>query len=189
MNTITNDLRLMIYASLFAALIAAGAFISVPIGPVPIVLQNMFVLLAGLFLGWKWGLASVSIYIFAGILGLPVFSSGGGGIGHVMGPTGGYLLSYIPAVILVGIVSNQPSLRESKEENRRLFPDLIAMVLGSSVVYCGGVPWLKIVTGMSWDKAIAIGMVPFIIGDFIKIAAAVPIVRTLRPLMIKTTED
>lgn len=177
----------MVYSSLFAALIAAGAFISIPIGPVPIVLQNMFVLLAGLFLGWKWGLASVSIYILAGLLGLPVFSSAGAGIGHVMGPTGGYLLGYIPAVVLVGLISNQPLSSESKVEDRKLLPDLIAMIVGSLAVYCGGIPWLKLVTGMSWDKAIAVGMIPFVIGDCIKIVAAVPIVRTLRPLMIKNS--
>jgi len=187
MDGVSRDLRLMVYSSLFAALIAAGAFISIPVGPIPIVLQNMFVLLAGLFLGWKWGLASVSIYILAGVLGLPVFSSGGAGIGHIMGPTGGYLISYIPAVILVGLISNPSHSEGLKEEKRALLPDLIAMVIGSCMVYCGGVPWLKMVTGMSWNKAVAVGMIPFIIGDIIKIAAAVPIVRTLRPLMIKNS--
>ncbi|MCK7505939.1 MAG: biotin transporter BioY [Desulfobacterales bacterium] len=78
----------MVYASLFAALTAVGAYLFVPIGPVPIVLQNMFVFLAGLLLGSRWGLASVAVYLLAGICGLPVFAGGTGGIGRFVGPTG-----------------------------------------------------------------------------------------------------
>ena len=85
----TEQLRRTVQASLFAALIAAGAFLAVPIGPVPIVLQNMFVLLAGLLLGPRWGLAGVGIYLLAGAIGLPVFAGGTGGIGRMLGPTGG----------------------------------------------------------------------------------------------------
>ncbi|MFH2130143.1 MAG: biotin transporter BioY, partial [bacterium] len=98
----STQLRLTVYAALFAALISAGAFMAIPIGPVPIVLQNMFVLLAGVLLGWKWGAASVLIYLLAGAVGFPVFSAGRGGVAHLLGPTGGYLLSYIPAVIVAG---------------------------------------------------------------------------------------
>jgi biotin transport system substrate-specific component len=72
----SNQLRMMVYASLFAALTAAGAFLAIPIGPVPIVLQNMFVFLAGLLLGPRWGLASVAVYLLAGAFGLPVFAGG-----------------------------------------------------------------------------------------------------------------
>ena len=183
MTTETKNLRVMIYSSLFAALIAAGAFIAIPIGPVPIVLQNMFVLLTGLLLGWKWGLASVSIYILAGIIGLPVFSSGGAGIGHILGPTGGYLLSYIPAVITIGLISRS-SMTIVTEEKKRQFPlDLAAVILGSIIIYTGGVPWLKYVTGMSWDKSIAVGMLPFLIGDTVKAIVVLLIVKKLRILI------
>ncbi|RLC01276.1 MAG: biotin transporter BioY, partial [Deltaproteobacteria bacterium] len=92
MNNQSEQLRMTVYASLFAALIAAGAYISVPIGPVPIVLQNLFVFLAGLLLGSKWGLACVGVYLLAGACGLPVFAGGTGGIARFAGPTGGYLL-------------------------------------------------------------------------------------------------
>ncbi len=90
----TSQLRMTVFASLFAALMAAGAYLSIPIGPVPIVLQNMFVLLAGLLLGNRWGLASVAVYLLAGVCGLPVFAGGLGGIGRIVGPTGGYLIGY-----------------------------------------------------------------------------------------------
>ena len=74
MNQTSLELRKLVYSALFAALIAAGAFITIPIGPVPIVLQNLFVLLAGLLLGAKWGLITVAVYLLAGLVGLPVFA-------------------------------------------------------------------------------------------------------------------
>ena len=78
MNT-PSQLRMMVYASLLAALIAVGAYLAIPIGPVPIVLQNLFVLLAGLLLGSRWGAASVAVYLLAGACGLPVFA---GAVAH-----------------------------------------------------------------------------------------------------------
>ena len=168
-------LRPMIYASLFAALTAAGAYLFVPIGPVPIVLQNMFVFLAGLLLGSRWGLASVAVYLLAGICGLPVFAGGTGGIGRIAGPTGGFLLGYLPAVFLVGwIAERRPG---------RMFRDVAAMLLGGAVLYACGVPWLAMVTGLPLAKAFAVGMVPFLLGDGIKIAAAAFIAKSVRPAM------
>ena len=107
----SNQLRMMVYASLFAALTAVGAFLAIPIGPVPIVLQNMFVYLAGLLLGGRWGLASVGVYLLAGACGLPVFAGGLGGISRLIGPTGGYLIGYLPAVFLNGKNSQKSTPR------------------------------------------------------------------------------
>lgn len=166
-----------IYASFFAALTAAGAYLAIPIGPVPIVLQNLFVLLAGLLLGSRWGLASVAVYLLAGALGLPVFAGGLGGIGRIVGPTGGYLLGYLPAVYIVGLIS--------EKAGRRAVFDVIAMICGSAVVYACGVTWLKVLTGMALAKTLAVGMYPFLPGDALKIAAAVPIAKTLRPTVNK----
>ena len=160
---ISNNLRMTIYTALFAALIAAGAFIAIPIGPVPIVLQNMFVLLAGLVLGPRWGLAAIALYLFMGACGFPVFSGGTGGMGRLFGPTGGYLLAYIPTVAVTGILANI--------RGHRYLTDALAMLAGSFIIYGGGVPWLKFATGMPWDKALSLGLVPFIPGDIIKIAA------------------
>jgi len=173
-----NQLRMMVYASLSAALIAAGAYLAIPIGPVPIVLQNLFVLLAGLLLGSSWGLASVAVYLLAGLCGLPVFAGGLGGIGRLLGPTGGYLIGYLPAVFLVGLISE-------KGGRRPLF-DLAAMIVGSLMVYLFGVAWLKTITGMSPAKAMAVGMVPFLPGDAVKIIAAMIIAKALRPIVNQT---
>ncbi len=170
-----TNIKSTVYAALFVALIACGAFISIPIGPVPIVLQNMFVLLAGLILGPVWGLACVGVYLIIGLAGLPVFAGGTAGIGKLFGPTGGYLLSYLPAVFITAAVS--------KELKKTLTGDLIALLAGSLIVYAIGVPWLKVVTGMSWSKAIAVGMYPFLIGDGLKVVAAAFIAKKLRPLM------
>ncbi|MGE0087596.1 MAG: biotin transporter BioY [Desulfococcaceae bacterium] len=170
-----HSLQMTVYASLFAALISAGAYLAIPIGPVPIVLQNLFVLLTGLVLGSRWGLAAVGIYLLAGAIGLPVFAGGTGGIGRIIGPTGGYLLSYLPAVFLIGTISE-------RSRGKVLF-DVFAMICGSLVVYIFGVSWLRAMTGMDCTKAVSLGMLPFLPGDAIKIAAAVPIAKTLRPLV------
>ena len=168
-------LRLMVHSSLMAALIAVGAFISIPIGPVPIVMQNLFVLLAGLLLGGGWAAASVGVYLLAGACGLPVFAGGTGGLGRLLGPTGGYLFGFLAAAYLVGKVSERACGRPLIE--------LGGLVAGSMVIYLFGVPWLKLVTGMDWAKSIAVGMIPFLIGDAVKILAAYGVARTLRPII------
>lgn len=167
-----------VYASLLAALIAAGAYLSIPIGPVPIVLQNMFVLLTGLLLGSRWGLASVGVYILAGACGLPVFAGGLGGISRIIGPTGGYLLGYLPGVYIIGLIT--------EKTKKNIVFDIVAMLCGSIIIYVCGVTWLKILTGMTWPKTLAVGMFPFLIGDALKIAAAAAIAKALRPVIIKS---
>jgi biotin transport system substrate-specific component len=175
MDPSTQQLKRMIYAALMAALTAAGAYVAIPIGPVPIVLQNLFVMLAGLLLGGRWGLISIGVYLLAGAMGLPVFAGGTGGVGKFVGPTGGYLLGFAAAAYLIGLIS---------EKGRgRVVVDVLAMVAGTAIIYGFGVPWLKVITGMSLSKAIAAGMLPFLIGDALKIAAAIPIARSIRPLI------
>ena len=174
----SKQLLMTIYAALMAALMAVGAFLAVPIGPVPIVLQNLFVFLAGLLLGSRWGLTSVLVYILAGGLGLPIFAGGMGGIGRLVGPTGGYLVGYIPAVYLIGLISEKVS--------SKVLWDVSAMIVGAFVVYACGVTWLKILSGMTFGKTLTVGMAPFLIGDAIKIAAAIPITKAVRPIVNQT---
>jgi len=174
MNT-TDQLRMLVFASLLAALMAVGAYLAIPIGPVPIVMQNMFVFLAGLVLGSRWALASVAVYLLTGALGLPVFAGGMGGIGRIVGPTGGYLIGYLPAVFIVGYISEKAAARTGY--------DVLAMICGTIVLYAFGVTWLKFLTGMAWTKALTVGMFPFLIGDVVKIAAAALIAKALRPVI------
>ena len=170
-----DQLQRIVTASLMAALIAVGAYLAIPIGPVPIVLQNLFVLLAALLLGGRWGLAAVGIYLLVGAIGLPVFSGGKGGLAHFMGPTGGYLVGFAVCAYVTGSLTERGSGRTAA--------DIAAVVVGSLLVYACGIPWLKAVTGMPWQKAFMVGMVPFLIGDLLKAAAAILLARSLRPLI------
>jgi len=169
-----------VLACLFAALISVGAYIALPLPgtPVPIVLQNLFIMLAGLLLGPGWGLAATLVYLALGALGLPVFSGGTGGFARFLGPTGGYLLGYIPAVLAMGLVSRTGG-------KRRWWRDLLALVLGCAIVYAVGVPWLKATIKGSWQKALVGGLFPFLPGDAIKIALAVLLAGRLGPLVEK----
>ncbi len=172
-----QGLRMTVFSALMAALMAVGAYLSIPLGPVPIVLQNMFVLLAGLLLGSRWGLASVAVYLLAGAVGLPVFAGGLGGIGRLAGPTGGYLLGYLPAVWVAGFIA--------AKTRGHIVGDVAAMVCASALVYACGVSWLKVLTSMTWAKTLAVGLYPFVVGDGLKIAAAAVIARALRPVIKK----
>ena len=164
-----------VYASLLAALMAVGAYLAIPLGPVPIVLQNMFVFLAPLLLGRRWGLASVCVYLLAGACGLPVFAGGMGGIGRFFGPTGGYLVGYVPAALAIGVLVS----------GRRPYfvRDIFAMTVGTLVLYACGVSWLKLILGVTWAKALAVGILPFLAGDFFKIFAAAAVAKSLRPVL------
>ena len=155
--------------ALFAALMAAGAFIRIPVGPVPVTLTSFFMLTAALLTGPVGGLLSVLVYLLIGTIGLPAFA-GGSGPAVFAGPTGGFLIGYLPAVFLCGRISaDNRSLIEKKIPAR----DIIAVILGSLVLYAVGVPWLKWRLELGWGGAFAGGMLPFLPGDALKAAAAV----------------
>lgn len=170
-----EKLRLIVLSSLMAALTAVGAYLHVPIGPVPIVLSTLFVLLSGLLLGSRWGLASMGLYLLVGAIGIPVFSGGRGGLAHFFGPTGGYLFGFLLSAWITGFVS---------ERSRGfLIVEILAVLAGSLAIYGFGVPWLKMVTQMSWPKAFIAGMIPFILGDVVKAAMALVLARAIRPML------
>ena len=172
------------FIALFAALTAGGTFFVIPVGSVPIVLQNMFAVLSGLILGPVMGAAAVGIFLLAGILGFPVFSGGTGGIAVLAGPTGGYLAGYFLAAVLAGLIAGKP---EYKTSLPRL---IIAAAAGFIVIYIPGLIWLKGVDwgwlrntrDLSWPQTFAGGLFPFIPGDILKAIAAVAITPRLRRL-------
>jgi biotin transport system substrate-specific component len=176
-----EKLRLMVLASLMAALTAVGAYVHVPIGPVPVVLTNLFVLLAGLLLGSRWALTSIGLYLLVGALGIPVFAGGKGGFAHFFGPTGGYLLGFALAAWVTGLISER--------SRHHLFLDILAVIIGGPCVYALGIPWLKMVTHMSWSKTLLVGMVPFLIGDALKASAAVVLSRAVRAILIRQAQS
>jgi biotin transport system substrate-specific component len=158
-----EELSGAVRAALFVALITLGSYIVIPLpfSPVPIALQSGFVILAGLLLPLRWAVASVGGYLLLGAVGLPLFAGGTGGLGHVLGPTGGYLLGYLPAVAITAVLAGDSPWRNG-----------LAGAVGSLVVYAVGVPWLGVVQGLSVLQAVSLGMLPFLIGDALKVVAA-----------------
>jgi biotin transport system substrate-specific component len=170
-------IRQLVLTALFSALIATGAYIAVPIGPVPITLQTLFIIIAGLLAGPKVGLSAVLLYLAAGAAGVPVFSAGTGGIGHFAGPTGGFLIAAVPASLIAGTAARLES------RTHRIYTyglTAAAVVLASLTFYLVGVPWLKISLDLSWQQALGAGMLPFIPGDLIKAIAAVALYGVFR---------
>lgn len=168
-------LRQIVFAALMAAFTAAGAWISLPIGPVPIVLQNFFIYISGLLLGPRWAMASVAVYLLAGACGMPVFAGGTGGPARFVGPTGGYLAGFLPAAGIIGWIG--------EKGGGKIVLDAAAMVAGTAVIYACGLTWLQMLTHMSGRQTLSVGMLPFLPGDAVKMAAAVIVLRVLRPIV------
>jgi len=171
------NLRMMVFACLFTALIVIGGYISfpIPLSPVPIVLADFFTMLAGLFLGASWGGASAGLFLFLGALGLPVFAGGKAGLVVLFGPTGGFLFGYLIGALVIGWISGKGKSSFIK--------DLAALIVGNIILYGIGVPWLKLALKLSWGKALVLGLLPFIPGMIIKIIVALALIKTLRPLL------
>ncbi len=159
--------RKTLITALFTGLIIVGTFIKVPMPPVPITLQTLFVILAALLGGFNIGFFSFVVYLILGTIGLPIFSSGGG-IGALIGPTGGYLFGMLLATIIAGLISD---MGKNKEYKLPYF--IIGGLLATIAIYLIGIPWLKLATGMEMAKAIKVGVIPFLIGDVIKLIVAV----------------
>ncbi|MFW5801507.1 MAG: biotin transporter BioY [Spirochaeta sp.] len=173
-------------AALCCASIAAGAYITIPAGAVPFTLQTMFVLLTGLILTPGWAAAAVAAYLLMGSIGLPVFSAGSGGFGHLLGPTGGYLWGFLPAAVAVAAVRR--IFRSEQWQSARwkkAGTDLLAAVAGTIIIYAAGVTQLSLVTGMGPVEAISAGMLPFLIGDAVKLAVAITCAGLMRPLLLQ----
>ena len=145
----------------FSAFLAAGSWISIPFIPVPITLQTLFLFIAGGVMG-RYAVAPVALYLVMGALNFPVFHGGSAGIGVFLGPTGGYLLGFLPAALLSGI---------GFEHSSRVIR-CGGMAAGLLSLYACGVAWLSFSSGLSFPMALLLGVVPFIPGDILKSALA-----------------
>ena len=165
----------------FSLLIALAAQVSIPLPftPVPVTLQTFAVVLTGALLGSRRGAAAILLYLAEGLAGLPVFSLGRAGFAHLLGPTGGYLVGFVAAVWLVGLLVE-----------RRLAATflgaLFVLIAGHLVPYVTGVAWLAASLGVS--RAVALGFVPFLAGDALKVAASVGVLAGANMLGSKATE-
>ena len=158
-----RELTLIVLGSLFVAALAQVE-IPLPFTPVPITGQTFGVLLVGAALGSKRGALSLALYLAEGIIGLPFFAGGAHGLSVVIGATGGYLIGFIAAAYIIGLLAER-----GLERNART--SFIPFLAGTVIIYTCGITWLSIVLG-SFSKAVALGMVPFLIGDVIKLLAA-----------------
>jgi len=156
-----RDYSLIIAGSLFVALFAQ---IEIPLQPVPITGQTFAVLLIGALLGSKRGAAAMIAYIAQGALGLPFFAGGAGGLGIITGATAGYLLGFVGAAYVIGLLAERGL-------ERSVLTSIIPFLVGTVVIYVCGVAWLSIVLG-SLSKAIQFGLLPFLVGDALKLVAA-----------------
>jgi biotin transport system substrate-specific component len=151
-----------------AALTAAAAQISIPLPftDVPFTFQPMVVLIGGLALGPRLGVASQVLYLAAGIAGLPVFAASPvlpQGAARLLGPTGGYLMAYPLAAFVTGYLG-------ARGFDRRYLTSFVAMVAGLAIVFVGGVAWLSLLVGV--QAALVTGFYPFVVKDTIKLALA-----------------
>jgi biotin transport system substrate-specific component len=151
-----------------AALTAAAAQISIPLPftDVPFTFQPMVVLIGGLALGPRLGVASQVLYLAAGIAGLPVFAASPvlpQGAARLLGPTGGYLMAYPLAAFVTGYLG-------ARGFDRRYLTSCLAMFAGLVIVFAGGVGWLALLVGV--PGALATGFYPFVVKDTIKLALA-----------------
>ncbi|MDR2860216.1 MAG: biotin transporter BioY [Elusimicrobiota bacterium] len=176
------------FIALFAALISISCFIAVPVGAlgVPIVLQNMIVILAGAVLGIR-GAAAVLLFMAAGILGLPVFAGGRSGLAPFFAPAGGYLIGYFFSALFAGIVLGKPAVTE-KLNAVRYIKIAVIIFISFLIIYIFGTARLaqiimdtkQIAFLQSIKPAIFAGVLPYIIGDFIKLIILIPLSAKLR---------
>lgn len=170
-----------VLCGIFAAVtgIAAGISIPLPFTPVPISLATFGVLLAGSLLGAKYGSISMVVYILLGAVGVPVFSGYTAGIGKLMGPTGGYIAGYIFMAMVVGFLIQKYGGGSSIPAN------ILAMVLGTLVCYTLGTAWFMYVTHTGLVAALTMCILPFLIGDAVKILVSALLCKKLIPVLQK----
>ena len=160
----SNLLKYVFLALFGSILLAISSKIKIPFYPVPMTMQTLIVLLIGIAFGWKLGLATISLYLFEGIIGLPVFSGTpekGIGLIYFTGPTMGYLLGFLVAVYISGKFIY----------DRNLIKNFFKLLFATSFIYISGLLWLGYLVG--WDKPIfQLGAQPFLLAELFKILIA-----------------
>jgi biotin transport system substrate-specific component len=172
-----RDAGLVAGAALLTALLAQVA-VPVPGSPVPITGQTLAVVLTAAALGPARGVLGQALYLSLGAVGLPFYSQASGGVEVIAGATGGYLLGFLPAALLIGLAAQHG-------QDRRVWRALPLFVAGQLVVFAIGVPWLAVVADLTAAQALEAGFYPFILGGLVKAAIAGMLLpaawRALRP--------
>ena len=169
------DTRRLTLCAVMAAVTCVLAPISVPIGPISITGATFAIYLTVYLLGGLWGTVSVLVYLLVGFAGLPVFSNYMGGAARLLGPTGGYLVGYLPMALLAGFVVQWAFRRFGGQDGKgwiAVAVQLSGLVLGTNLLYAFGTAWYCFQAGVELQKALAACVFPFIPFDLIKMAAA-----------------
>jgi biotin transport system substrate-specific component len=164
-------LRAVILAVAGSALLALSAKIQVPIPPVPMTMQTLVVLLIGATYGWRLGGATVLLYLVEGMLGLPVFANTPPAVAspaYLLGPTGGYLVGYVAAAIVMGLLAE-------RGWDRSLGRVVVMMTVGHALIFAFGLAWLAYLFGPA--KAWLVGAAPFVVGTVLKTALAAALMK------------
>ena len=171
---------MLVLTALFAALTAIGAFFKIPFALAAISLQFLFTAMAGLLLGRRWGALSQAVYVLLGLVGLPIFTMGGG-FGYVFNPTFGFLLGLIPTAWVIGKIA---------EKDRSVPRLLLACAAGFAVLYAIGLPYIALIVNVYNGGAVSAAklatayMLPYLPGDCLKIVVSV----ILAPRILKAME-
>ncbi|MBR2995956.1 MAG: biotin transporter BioY [Lachnospiraceae bacterium] len=163
--------------ALMAAILCVLGPVSLPIGPVPISLTTLAIYFIVYLVGTKRSVIACAIYILIGLVGLPVFSGYTGGPQKLLGPTGGYIIGYLPMIILMGLVV------EKHKTNRVLC--ILAMEAATWVLYLLGTAWLAHAAGMTFRAALGVGVLPFVLLDLVKICAAAVFAPMIESRLVK----
>ena len=174
----TSKAYSMTSIALMAAVICVVGPFTLPIGPVPITLAPLAILLSVYILGTKKGTIALLIYLLIGAVGVPVFSGFTGGIGKLAGPTGGYLIGYIFFALIAGWFIHR--------FYDKVVIQFLGMVLALAVLYAFGTAWLAYSAGMTFGAALAVGVLPFIVFDLIKIVITIVLGRAVRSRLLRS---
>lgn len=174
----TSKIKTMTIISLMTAIlcILGPITLPVPISPVPISLITVAIYISVYVLGGKRGTISCLLYLLIGFIGLPVFSGFTGGVGRLLGPTGGYMTGYVFMAVICGFFIDRWAAKRVLH--------IIGMVLGTIVCYLFGTIWLSMQMGISFYAAVGMGVLPFILGDMVKIVIAVTVGPAIRKRLI-----
>lgn len=174
------SVSMMARVALMAALTAVGAQIVIPLpfSPVPFTLQVPMVILSGLLLGVRYGTLAQTVYVLIGAAGAPVFAFFSGGLGVILGPTGGYLISYPLAAAVAGLAAGAAA---RSERRRALAASCAAGLAALAVIYALGAAWLAFQMQLPAAAAIAQGVLPFVIFDLIKVGVAALVATAAAP--------
>lgn len=180
------------FIALLTALICIGGIIKIPLGIVPIVIQNAMCILTAVILGGIFGGMPTLIFFIAGLIGLPVFAGGTGGFAVLLGPVGGFYVGYVIAAFIAGFIAGKPSVTEKKLSKKVVIRVSLAMILGMIILYIPAIPYFahwaiangKIPaekTALAYTMGAAV--LPYIPGDILKIIVSIPVALKVRPIL------